>query len=269
MKRLIGSTIVACILIPSLSSAITLDRSLSIGSRGEDVTAVQQVLSTLGFFQEEATGYFGRITSAAVALFQTANNLEPVGSVGPKTRALINAILAGAPTATPSASVAAAPASSTPAETTSLSEPATTTPPVAPAAEEFTVTIITPSTLPADTREMIFTVATNKNATCRFGTTPYNDFPRKTGFKNTGTTSHTHEFVNLQNGALYVYFVQCEDTATLKLTPEVTVSISVANRVSTLLGMPSQLASALTSIASMGPWSLMMPVQRILSAAGF
>jgi peptidoglycan hydrolase-like protein with peptidoglycan-binding domain len=65
-------------------------RNLDIGSTGADVTALQQILADKGFFNQTPTGYFGAITSRAVAAFQRANNIEAVGAVGPKTRAFLN-----------------------------------------------------------------------------------------------------------------------------------------------------------------------------------
>ena len=56
------------------------------------------------------TGYFGQLTQAAVAAFQTHNGLEAVGSVGPKTRALLNSFAGG--TASSSGAAASSPASS-------------------------------------------------------------------------------------------------------------------------------------------------------------
>lgn len=57
---------------------------------GPEVTFLQSILRKLGFFTQEPTGYFGNQTAAAVSAFQRAFGLEPVGIVGPKTRALLN-----------------------------------------------------------------------------------------------------------------------------------------------------------------------------------
>jgi len=66
---------------------ISLTRTLSFGSRGEDVTLLQQYLLSKGFLSVNATGYFGALTQEAVKAFQKANTIEQVGIVGPKTRA--------------------------------------------------------------------------------------------------------------------------------------------------------------------------------------
>jgi hypothetical protein len=66
---------------------------LTIGSRGADVDALQQVLIDEGFLAIEApTGYFGALTKAAVVKYQTAHGITPQsGYVGPKTRTVLNA----------------------------------------------------------------------------------------------------------------------------------------------------------------------------------
>lgn len=69
---------------------------LKPGYRGGQVKILQEFLKKQGYMPqtEEATGYFGNITSKALAQFQKANALEAVGILGPKTRALINSLLA-------------------------------------------------------------------------------------------------------------------------------------------------------------------------------
>jgi len=74
-------------------------RDLTIGSTGLDVLALQKWLNTHGFVLvaqgpgspgNEST-YFGPVTQAAVARFQTAHQIMPnAGYFGPKTRAVIN-----------------------------------------------------------------------------------------------------------------------------------------------------------------------------------
>lgn len=68
----------------------TLERSLTIGSRGDDVMALQTFLQQQGFLSVEPTAYYGDLTNQAVSDYQRANGLDPVGIVGPKTRALLN-----------------------------------------------------------------------------------------------------------------------------------------------------------------------------------
>jgi peptidoglycan hydrolase-like protein with peptidoglycan-binding domain len=38
----------------------------------------------------EIIGYYGSVTEAAVVEFQKANDIDPIGIVGPRTRAALN-----------------------------------------------------------------------------------------------------------------------------------------------------------------------------------
>lgn len=71
-------------------STIPFVQNLAVASTGEVVVQLQKVLTTLGYFKEEATGYFGPLTASAVSAFQKDNNLDPIGNVGPMTRAVLN-----------------------------------------------------------------------------------------------------------------------------------------------------------------------------------
>ena len=64
---------------------------LEEGARGEAVRQLQIALTSFGFFTYSATGYFGPITKSAVMRYQAARGIEPIGIVGPKTRASLNA----------------------------------------------------------------------------------------------------------------------------------------------------------------------------------
>jgi peptidoglycan hydrolase-like protein with peptidoglycan-binding domain len=72
------STSSICMSIPT--------RTLSVGAQGEDVTNLQQYLSDQGFLSASATGYFGSITSNAVARWQSAQGISAAGSFGPLSR---------------------------------------------------------------------------------------------------------------------------------------------------------------------------------------
>lgn len=63
---------------------------LTMGSRGAEVTALQQKLIALGLLSRQSTGYFGSLTKKAVQAFQKSKGIEPVGYVGPGTRAALN-----------------------------------------------------------------------------------------------------------------------------------------------------------------------------------
>jgi len=75
------------------SASVTFTKDLTIGSRGTDVTALQNWLIGKGFsIAAGATGYFGAQTKAAVAAWQSANSISPAaGYFGPKSRAAANA----------------------------------------------------------------------------------------------------------------------------------------------------------------------------------
>ncbi|MDE1941346.1 MAG: peptidoglycan-binding protein, partial [Patescibacteria group bacterium] len=60
------------------------------GRSDPDVLALQKRLSADGFFNGPLSGYFGPVTKSAVKAYQRANGLDPVGVVGPSTRALLN-----------------------------------------------------------------------------------------------------------------------------------------------------------------------------------
>lgn len=67
-----------------------LNRNLGIGSRGDDVKSVQELLSQEdgNFPSDDITGFFGPATSEAIARLQAANGVASTttGTVGPLTR---------------------------------------------------------------------------------------------------------------------------------------------------------------------------------------
>ncbi|MEE1126283.1 MAG: peptidoglycan-binding protein [Acutalibacteraceae bacterium] len=65
---------------PSSSST----KYLKIGSQGEKVKEVQQMLKDLGYFDDEITGYYGTYTAACVKEFQADAKIEVDGIVGPE-----------------------------------------------------------------------------------------------------------------------------------------------------------------------------------------
>ncbi|MDO8471141.1 MAG: peptidoglycan-binding protein [bacterium] len=69
--------------------------SLSLGSRGDAVEALQALLAANASIYPEGliTGYFGKATERALKRLQKENSLEQVGRVGPKTRQLLNRLL--------------------------------------------------------------------------------------------------------------------------------------------------------------------------------
>ena len=74
---------------PKTASGYTFTKFLAVGSTGADVTALQHILITGGYLSGSATGYFGQLTKRAVAAYQSAHGLPPLGYVGPGTRAAL------------------------------------------------------------------------------------------------------------------------------------------------------------------------------------
>jgi len=91
-----GAIATAATVAPSLATAAAsttgcpaLSRTLSLGSKGNDVTALQQYLIRIGVLNSAPSGYFGKLTQKAVMQWQSASNISATGSVGPKTRAAL------------------------------------------------------------------------------------------------------------------------------------------------------------------------------------
>ncbi len=65
--------------------------NLRLGSRGNDVVMLQNVLRNQGYFlYHTSTGYFGTVTLKAVRAFQKDYNIIQTGFVGPLTRGALN-----------------------------------------------------------------------------------------------------------------------------------------------------------------------------------
>lgn len=71
----------------AVSSGYSFAKDLTVGSKGADVTALQNMLGV-----SPATGYFGSLTKAALIKFQLSKGITPAaGYFGPKTRSVANA----------------------------------------------------------------------------------------------------------------------------------------------------------------------------------
>ncbi|MEN9604713.1 MAG: hypothetical protein RJB39_398 [Candidatus Parcubacteria bacterium] len=70
-----------------LTASAALYRELQLGMSGSDVSELQAFLATDTsiYPQGSVTGYFGLLTKAAVARYQSRNAISPVGRVGPQT----------------------------------------------------------------------------------------------------------------------------------------------------------------------------------------
>lgn len=92
----------ASIVGTGVKATVKFARNLTVGSRGDDVTSLQQILSGEGVYPEAlVTGYFGQKTKAAVVRFQekyVSEILAPVGLikgtgfVGSGSRAKLNVL---------------------------------------------------------------------------------------------------------------------------------------------------------------------------------
>lgn len=79
-------------LLPVISSA-NINNDLKYGSKGQEVTELQEFLIDKGFLKTTATGNFYSLTKSAVMSYQSSENLPSTGFVGPMTREKINAVL--------------------------------------------------------------------------------------------------------------------------------------------------------------------------------
>lgn len=95
--------------VPSACVGVSFTRNLTIGSTGNDVKCLQQILNATGF-TVAATGagspgmettYFGNLTLAAVKSYQASKGFTPANQVGPLTKQALNAYLAGGTPGTP------------------------------------------------------------------------------------------------------------------------------------------------------------------------
>lgn len=65
------------------------NNTFSNGDFDDSIFEIQSELANLGYFNDDATGYYGDLTESAVADFQTQNGLEPTGKVDELTYATI------------------------------------------------------------------------------------------------------------------------------------------------------------------------------------
>lgn len=89
----------AALAIPAVSGAQTMSctftRSLTVGSRGADVTCLQNALVAGGLLSATPTGYFGSLTKAAVVKWQMAAGVSPAsGFFGAISRAKYASMMA-------------------------------------------------------------------------------------------------------------------------------------------------------------------------------
>ena len=85
LKRLITVVLVLTLLACALP-AQAASGSLRIGSRGSEVTKLQNALKDLGFYTMKVDGIYGKGTRSAVMQYQRKNGLKADGIAGPKTQ---------------------------------------------------------------------------------------------------------------------------------------------------------------------------------------
>ncbi|MBD2578322.1 peptidoglycan-binding protein [Oscillatoria sp. FACHB-1406] len=72
------------------STVASANGTMRLGSRGENVRALQEALKKAGFYQGTVDGVFGRGTRAAVIAFQRKHGLPADGVAGSHTQAALN-----------------------------------------------------------------------------------------------------------------------------------------------------------------------------------
>ena len=78
---------VLAVLFATVPTAMAAGVTMSLSSRGDDVTALQNKLLSLGYLDyPNATGYYGTLTKTAVIRFQNNNGLAADGIAGPLTQ---------------------------------------------------------------------------------------------------------------------------------------------------------------------------------------
>jgi N-acetylmuramoyl-L-alanine amidase len=94
MKKTVAKIMILLTLLMSVSpmalAANLGDRTLMLGSTGDDVAQLQQRLNNLGFLCGNVDGDFGPLTQDAVIRFQKVKGFVPDGIVGPATLAAMS-----------------------------------------------------------------------------------------------------------------------------------------------------------------------------------
>lgn len=71
-----------------------------VGSRGNEVKAIQEKLKERGLFKSDITGYYGEITRRAVVAFQKQQGISQTGIAGPLTLKALGISIGSVPAAT-------------------------------------------------------------------------------------------------------------------------------------------------------------------------
>lgn len=83
----------------STSSSCSFTKDLTVGSKGAEVTCLQNALKAGGYMTANATGYFGALTKTGVVAWQKAAGVTPAaGYFGAKSRAAFGGVSTGGTT---------------------------------------------------------------------------------------------------------------------------------------------------------------------------
>lgn len=104
MKKAIFISGFLALAFPFLASA-SIDQNLKYGMQGQQVSELQDLLSSEGCLSVPSTGFFGLLTLKGVECFQTKYNIESTGYFGSLSRAQANKIIADATTESDQAEV--------------------------------------------------------------------------------------------------------------------------------------------------------------------
>lgn len=91
---ILGLTLVLMAIISPISAKADIGTDLRYGSKGAEVTELQEFLIDKGLLTGQATGNFFTLTRKAVVAYQTSVSLPATGFVGTMTRGKINEELA-------------------------------------------------------------------------------------------------------------------------------------------------------------------------------
>ena len=84
LKRLISFVLVIALVLGCVSTALAV--TLRKGSRGSEVTRLQNALKALGYYSLKVDGIYGKGTVAAVKAYQKSAGLKTDGIAGPQTQ---------------------------------------------------------------------------------------------------------------------------------------------------------------------------------------
>ena len=108
LKRLVSILLVITLVLACVSTALAV--TLRKGSKGSEVTRLQNALKALGYYSLKVDGVYGKGTMAAVKAYQKAAGLKTDGIAGPQTQGKLYADGAATAQETAPAAASAAPA---------------------------------------------------------------------------------------------------------------------------------------------------------------